>query len=507
MSISRRTSMRTTTANPRVSSVQSSITTFTKSQKPGASTISQKDVVLSASNSTNKRKFAILDSEDEDEEDDACEATMKRRKTVADSDRNEASMPNPQSLPTPDSTPTKPLKFKDCLGIQKSPLKKVLYSAELGNNAHLIDSESETEEEQVEGLEETGVVNELPIELQDLIRLQSSFIKALSIHYAHHGTTTPIRLSAFLPSISRLWSRRAVTIRDIQICLGIMQQTPISADTVSTSTSPSSLIFHLYDHGRSQIYLEMNEHASLSSTLNLHTLIKPFTSAIEKAWRTHQAPFPSHLCEANSDEIAHFISTLPQLPIELSPSLRTSGPPLMKGQRRLDSLIKPAASGLLSTQSSDNKHTTITGVKKRSATLTRTNSLLERLRAKEQAAASAPSDAPSKSDLARKAALQRLPDIVSILCMLRSSSTAASRKQTFSLPTLVQRIQDSCTSCMSKEEVERCVYLLVEDVAKDSGFVEMVGTGEKGLVVVVIEPAKMPVDLGRRIADALIVAK
>jgi len=60
---------------------------------------------------------------------------------------------------------------------------------------------------------------------------------------------------------------------------------------------------------------------------------------------------------------------------------------------------------------------------------------------------------------------------------------------------------------MSKEEVERCVWLLAEDVAKGSGFVEMIrtggGGGENGMVVVVIEAARMPVDLGRRIVEAI----
>jgi len=58
---------------------------------------------------------------------------------------------------------------------------------------------------------------------------------------------------------------------------------------------------------------------------------------------------------------------------------------------------------------------------------------------------------------------------------------------------------------MSREEVEQCVVLLAEEVASGSGFVEMVrtGGGENGLVVVVIEAARMPVDLERRIEVAL----
>lgn len=49
--------------------------------------------------------------------------------------------------------------------------------------------------------------------------------------------------------------------------------------------------------------------------------------------------------------------------------------------------------------------------------------------------------------------------------------------------------------------MERCVVLLAEEVARGSGFVEMVKTG--GLVVVVIEAGRMPVDLERRIEVAL----
>lgn len=488
--------MRATTTNSKVPSVQSSITAFTRIEKPNVSAVSQKDVTLSASKTTSKRKYAVLDSEDEDEEDDGVETATKRMKTTEDISVQIDGLPNPQSLPTPESTPSKPLKYMDCLQLQKSPLKKVQFSAELEKIAETPDSEDEADKDQEENAEEAMTTDELPIELQDLIRLQSSFIKALSIHYAHHGTTTPIRLSTFLPTISRLWSKRAVTVRDIQQCLGTMQQASTLKLTIRHSTSPPSLIFHLYDYGRSQLYLEMIEHASLASTLNLHTLIAPFATAIEQAWQTHQAPFPSHLSEANSDEISHFISTLPQLPIEPSPSLLSSGPPLSKGQRRLDSLTKPSAS---TPKDSPNTTSTLsTGLKKKSAVLTRSNSLLERLRAKEQASLTSPS-APSRTALARTAALQRLPAIVSILCMLRSSSTK--QKQTFSLPALVQRVQDSCSSCMSREEVERCVVLLAEEVARGSGFVEMVRT--EGLVVVVIEAGRMPVDLERRIEVAL----
>jgi len=83
------------------------------------------------------------------------------------------------------------------------------------------------------------------------------------------------------------------------------------------------------------------------------------------------------------------------------------------------------------------------------------------------------------------------------------------------MTSLVQRVQDSSRNVLSKEEVLRCITLLAEDVAIGCEFVELVGTGSenrsqtgtvldrKGLLAVVVDATKMPLDMERRIEEAM----
>jgi len=492
--------------------MQTSITQFTKVGKSSENQYLNKKTEASSPADgvlTQKRPFAaILDSEDEGE---VAEVIVRKRPKLAVckvQGGQRKSRPNPQSLPTPESTPTKPCKYKDCL-------KDVEASARLPTIQDEDEDDDETTVFTYDGKHK--MTRELPTELQDIINLQSSFINALVLHYGHSGTAVPIRLTTFLPAIAKIWGKRAVSVLDIQRCLGLTK-------SIMSSASPQ---FILTDHGRGQTCLELVEDSSAASTFTFHSLVEPFATALRSAWEASQSLFPAHLDQADAEEIAHFISTLPISPIKPSPSLKKMAPLFARGQRELEGLIKPAALSL-DVQTSSKAGSASAKVETRTsrAILGRTSSMLERLKAKKEAAAAAPT-IPSRECLERRAALSRMPDIVSTLCMLRAASNpgrssgssgsvaSVSRRQTFSMTSLVGRVQDSSRNVLSKDEVERCITLLANDVASGCGFVELVGTGNetrsekgkvmgrKGLVAVVVDATKMPFDIERRIEEAM----
>lgn len=55
---------------------------------------------------------------------------------------------------------------------------------------------------------------QLPAELLNLLALHSSFLTALSLHYAHNGTSTPADLRDLTASITLVWKQRQVTYDD-----------------------------------------------------------------------------------------------------------------------------------------------------------------------------------------------------------------------------------------------------------------------------------------------------
>ena len=63
--------------------------------------------------------------------------------------------------------------------------------------------------------------HQLPDELQDLVNLHSSFLTALSLHYAHNGSMTPADLRILGPGIERAWRKRRVTAHDLRRILAI----------------------------------------------------------------------------------------------------------------------------------------------------------------------------------------------------------------------------------------------------------------------------------------------
>lgn len=186
------------------------------------------------------------------------------------------------------------------------------------------------------------------------------------------------------------------------------------------------------------------------------------------------------------DEVAPFIKQLPLAEVMLCPSLEKVKPLFWEGQQRLEDLkVIAVAAQMESATRKDHAR-----MKRPAAVKGRSQSLHDRIQAKELLQSALP-PSPSKASLERRAALQRVDEIVSILSLPHTTGL----RHTYSLPSLVQTIQNSARSLMSKEEIERCVHLLAEEITR--GFVSVVRTAE--VVGVVVDHKYRPNDLEERI--------
>lgn len=299
--------------------------------------------------------------------------------------------------------------------------------------------------------------DELPQKLVDLSNLHSSFLTALSIHYAHNGTHTPADLRLLCPNVTRAWGKRRVVLDDIKRILAIL----------NLETPSSSTLLSLSDYGQNKICVETrvpDRGGRIAKPLDENTMNTTFTANLTSLW--------SKSTEHSS--IDAFILTLPDEPVRICSSLAKMSPLLAKGQRRLEFIREGIAIGkaIEATKSTDVKPADAAGNRP---------SLLERLRAKALAKANA-APGPTKEELARKSALGRMEEVVATLTLLSTSSSAGQSRVSFTLPTVVVSLKDSFRSPISSREAEDCVRLLAGEIAP--AWLKIVKRGRTESVVV-----------------------
>lgn len=420
-----------------------------------------------------KRKRALSeDALPSDEEGSPRETTIaaKRRKTngVISSitaanctpSKSHAKYANPQSLPTPETTPTKP----------QSPRSYDIVAQHNGS-AEL------DEEDDAEDADESL----LPPELLHILDMHSSFLRALSLAFAHHGTSTPIDIRLLMPSMTKIWGRRTVTIVDVRRIMAVI----LAAETVQDGDEyiPSRHSFAIFEYGAGKVSIERCEGSVRSGVLTGHideeASVEIFKHELRRRWNGWTAQENSN---ENENTAIEFLEQLPLCPIPLHPSVRQAAPLLDKGKIRLDTLKALAAtSARLSTSLSSTK----TKAKTPAGRHSRQSTLLERIKAKEALQAATHTRPPTKQETARKAALHRLPDTAAVMIALsgKSSGGAGPSRQTYSLQGLIQQIQDSTRSPLSKEEIGDCLDLIAAEAAP--GWVRMVRAGGSVMGVVV----------------------
>lgn len=352
----------------------------------------------------------------------------------------------------------------------------------------------------------------LPEELEDLETLNASFLSALSLHYAHNGTSTPVDIRSLTPSITKLWGKRKVGLDDIRLCIGLHD----SGRSYSLSRFSSSFTLLNYGNGRFCIELASlaKKQAPIGQSFNENKLNSLFSERLRKAWQ-------NWIKEKMDLDVATFVQQLPRAEVPMSASAAKAATLLSRGQRRLEELMKSrddtedgickkpksgpvgglkdiTNDGAVKATKKESKEAPLPGKENKKVDPTsalaaniRGLSLLERIKTKEIQQANL-SPAPTKAELERRAALQRAEELLGILELLAASKGAALRAS-FPLPALVQSVRSSLRSPMSKEEVERCLGVLEKDIAP--GYVSMAKFGN--LVGVVVNrgcrPAKQDI--------------
>ncbi|MCJ1249514.1 hypothetical protein MMC30_006739 [Trapelia coarctata] len=302
----------------------------------------------------------------------------------------------------------------------------------------------------------------LPEVVTDLINLHSSFLTALSLHYAHNGSFAPADLRILRPSIERAWKKRRIFTEDIQRVLGILGN-----DTSATQQTATSCPISLSNYGNGKICVELCESTPDTrfrrQPVDVEKLNDQFESNIHHYWQHQSSP-----------DIPAFIATLPLAPITVCASLSKISPLLAKGQTRLTDLKAGAIHAQLSA-ASPLKSTSVTPSTRPKAVQSRSSSLLSRIQAKELHQSTLPLP-PSAETVARRNALQRLDEVIPVLELLITSGSRSrhngaleeaggNRLFSFTMPTVVQHLQMSLRNPISKEEAGRCIGLLAAEIA------------------------------------------
>jgi len=397
---------------------------------------------------------------------------------------------NPQLLPTPESTPTKSTKviFQDSSGtpskgtlIRNSPLLTPPSSPSIVHNGSCPAFKG---------------AGDLPDELEELIDLHSSLMKALSIHLAHFGIASPVNVATLLPIVTKIWKTRNVTLDDIRRIIGFTEC------PASQKNKHSKLVeLRMHDYSQGKICIEWPESQTRLSWQNTtEKLNKHFVDILEDRWSSYR---PLKVDNDPEQILQSFIDALPLARIPLAPSLKKTAPMFANGQRRLDEFHILARDAQAQAKNPTIKASHFQSSSKPDPK-SRASSLLDRLMAKK--ATSLNSDTPTKQDLERRAALYRLPELVAILSTLRRS--ASQQRQSHTLQSLIKDVQNSARSPMSREEVETSVRLLADEIAVEG--VRIIDTGAamgkscagKGITAVVLDWSTIG-DLAGRVRRAV----
>ncbi|KAI1485202.1 hypothetical protein F5X96DRAFT_361137 [Biscogniauxia mediterranea] len=323
--------------------------------------------------------------------------------------------------------------------------------------------------------------HQLPEEVLSLISLHSALLKTLTIHYAHNGTNVPVDLRVLCPNVARAWGKKKVTAAEIRICIGVLNSN-------ATASQSGSNLFSLLNYGRGKVCIEIDT-AHGSRPLNEKKLNDQFSDNMRSLWAQHLAAHG----DAGDDVVSTFTSTLPKAPIPLCASVVKAAPVLARGQRRLEEFKSGLAAKKQEKESSSASPSSSASAKPNSDPASQgaaggadspKMSLLDRIRMKSlQKATALPTAGLSPEQLARRAALQRVEEVSSLVGMLsRATDGGDSGRVAFPMPTLLEKLKDSFRMGISREEGAACVRLLAAEVAPEWVRVVVIGTRENVVV-------------------------
>jgi len=241
----------------------------------------------------------------------------------------------------------------------------------------------------------------------------------------------------------------------------------------------------LSDYGHGKICIEIDTYQEkagrLARPVNEDLLNEIFVSGLRNTWDARWE------VDMKPKE---FIESLPLEPITICSSVTKMTPLLAKGQRRLENLragirVKKEAAKEKALEQKNGSGTKPT--------------LLERLRAK-QLHQSTLTPPPSKAELDRKQALQRIDEVVAVLTILSTSSSVGQQRISFTIPTVLGKLKDSFRTPISKGEGETCVRLLASEIAPE--WVKIAKMGKVEAIVVNRDERPREQDIKERVKRA-----
>jgi hypothetical protein len=293
---------------------------------------------------------------------------------------------------------------------------------------------------------------DLPREVEQLLQLHAAFLAALSLYYAHNGTSSAVDVRALLPMITKKWRKRAVTLDDLRVLLAVPDSEPS---------------FVLKDFGRAGICLVKLQPRGratkrIASFVDEVELNDGFEKALQRKWVEwrNSASKENRLPQV-------FLDQLPLVEITQDESVQKTASLFARGQQRLTDLKSSQATSVPAQKAPTPVSNTAVPP---GSVQNRGTSLLDRILAKQANAANLPAG-PTKAQIERKAALHRVEDIARVLDLLATGRPRCS----FSMQAMVQQLQQSIRSPISKEEVQRCLEIMAVEVTP--GFVSLVRNG------------------------------
>lgn len=256
-----------------------------------------------------------------------------------------------------------------------------------------------------------------------------------------------------------------MVVKDLQRLVWIWDQSqPQGAENATTTPR-----FRLANYGLGRVCLErVIREDERSGRINEAEWQEQFEQTLDLFWEKTLDSAPAE--DEGEDQVAaRFVETLGVSPVHESLTPFTS---FRKGQQRLQDLkggvIRLKTEKLRADSANDNADAA-----PKEATTNRRQGLLDRIKNKGLRQSTLPPP-PSKEMLLRRAAVDRIEDVASVLASLRPAgyvgsgikAMLAAQRKPFQIPTVVQHVQDSVRNPVSEKEVEICIDVMARaDVA------------------------------------------
>ncbi|KAJ2901474.1 hypothetical protein MKZ38_001815 [Zalerion maritima] len=336
-----------------------------------------------------------------------------------------------------------------------------------------------------------------PQDLQDVCNLFASFLKTLALHATYNGGGS-VECKNLLPDVSRAWGRRAVSVADVRLILGILEYGK------GNQQKQHKNLLKLADYGRNKHHIEISPDVY---PLNEQAMRTIFDQTLQNLWRREHG---------NYLDSTAFLTALPTANITKKPVSRlTSGLGSLnkrKGQQTLQAFNESVAKKKGEALRVQAAAAEAAAKAKAEEDAQKSNkqpggklSVLDRVRAKESLLAQLATE-PGRSPeaCARRRTLQRCPEVAAVVGMMCTSSDmmgGAMARVSFPMATVSEKLKDSLGIGLSVEEGREAIRMLGVEVAPEWLKVLRVGGREHVVMMRGFTPGKGEVE--RRVKGRL----